>query len=77
MANASRPILTAEMEACRKAGIKYMKVPVAFDALTVAYESAHLGEVDDRRRAQENVGTSRAGPHHELEPGQPQVPEGS
>jgi phosphate transport system substrate-binding protein len=35
MANASRPISVEEMEACRKAGIKYHEVPVAFDALTV------------------------------------------
>ena len=35
MSNASRPILKEEMEACRAAGIKYIEVPVAFDALTV------------------------------------------
>jgi len=35
MSNASRPIATEEMEACRKAGIKYLEIPVAFDALTV------------------------------------------
>ena len=35
MANASRPISVEEMEVCRKAGIKYMEIPVAFDALTV------------------------------------------
>jgi len=35
MANASRPISAEEMETCRKAGIKYMELPVAFDALTV------------------------------------------
>ena len=35
IANASRPISVEEMEACRKAGIKYHEVPVAFDALTV------------------------------------------
>jgi len=35
IADASRPILTAEMEACAKAGIKYMELPVAYDALTV------------------------------------------
>jgi phosphate transport system substrate-binding protein len=35
MSNASRPITTEEMEACRKAGIKYIELPVAFDALTV------------------------------------------
>jgi phosphate transport system substrate-binding protein len=35
MSNASRPISTEEMEACSKAGIKYLEIPVAFDALTV------------------------------------------
>jgi len=35
IANASRPILKAEMEACAATGIKYFEVPVAFDALTV------------------------------------------
>jgi phosphate transport system substrate-binding protein len=35
MSNASRPILAEEMELCRKNGIKYIEMPVAFDALTV------------------------------------------
>ena len=35
ISNASRPILKEEMEICRAAGIKYMELPVAFDALTV------------------------------------------
>lgn len=35
ISNASRPILKEEMEACRQAGLKYMEIPVAFDALTV------------------------------------------
>jgi len=33
--NASRPITTEEMEACKSAGVEYVEVPVAFDALTV------------------------------------------
>jgi phosphate transport system substrate-binding protein len=41
MANASRPITAEEMEICRKAGIKYMEVPVAFDALTVVVNPAN------------------------------------
>ena len=41
MANASRPISAEEMEACRKAGIKYVEVPVAFDALTVVIHPAN------------------------------------
>ena len=39
IANASRPILKKEMEECKVAGIKYIELPVAFDALTVV---AHL-----------------------------------
>ena len=35
VSDASRPILKAEMEECRKAGIEYIELPVAFDALTV------------------------------------------
>jgi phosphate transport system substrate-binding protein len=35
ISNASRPILKEEMEQCRAAGIKYMELPVAFDALTI------------------------------------------
>ena len=41
MANASRPISVEEMETCRKAGIKYMEIPVAFDALTVVINPAN------------------------------------
>jgi len=33
--NASRPILAKEMEECRAAGVSYIELPVAFDALTV------------------------------------------
>ncbi len=35
ISDASRPILAAEMEACRAAGVKYYELPVAYDALTV------------------------------------------
>ena len=35
IANASRPILEKEMAACRAAGVEYIELPVAFDALTV------------------------------------------
>src|SRR5687767_5047614 len=35
ISNASRPILKAEMEECRKLGITYLEMPVAYDALTV------------------------------------------
>ena len=35
ISNASRPILKAEMDECRKNGISYLEMPVAYDALTV------------------------------------------
>ncbi|MCL4744984.1 MAG: PstS family phosphate ABC transporter substrate-binding protein [Burkholderiaceae bacterium] len=35
IANASRPILDKEMQACKSAGIDYIELPVALDALTV------------------------------------------
>lgn len=41
ISDASRPILKEEMEICRKAGIKYMELPVAFDALTVVVNPAN------------------------------------
>src|SRR5215213_9578731 len=35
VSDASRPILKKEMEDCKAAGIEYIELPVAFDALTV------------------------------------------
>jgi phosphate transport system substrate-binding protein len=35
ISNASRPILAEEMEMCRKAGVSFYELPVAFDAITV------------------------------------------
>jgi phosphate transport system substrate-binding protein len=35
ISNASRPILKAEMAECKSAGVEYIELPVAFDALTV------------------------------------------
>jgi phosphate transport system substrate-binding protein len=35
ISDASRPIKASEMEDCAKAGIKYVELPIAFDALTV------------------------------------------
>jgi phosphate transport system substrate-binding protein len=35
IANASRPIKSSEMEACKQAGVRYIELPIAYDALTV------------------------------------------
>ena len=64
------------MEACREAGIKYIELPVAYDALTVVDEpEEQLGQADHGRGAQEDVGARGAGQDQEVEPGQPGWPE--
>jgi len=35
ISNASRPILKSEMENCKKIGVQFIELPVAYDALTV------------------------------------------
>lgn len=35
ISNASRPITKSEMEDCKKAGVTYLEMPVAYDALTI------------------------------------------
>ena len=35
IADASRPILQKEMDACKEAGIQYIELPIAYDGLTV------------------------------------------
>jgi phosphate transport system substrate-binding protein len=35
ISDASRPILKQEMESCKGAGVEYIEIPMAFDALTV------------------------------------------
>lgn len=41
ISNASRPVLKAEIDACRAAGVEYIESPVAFDALTVVVNPAN------------------------------------
>jgi len=36
ISDASRPILVKEMETCNKAGVRFIELPIAFDALTLA-----------------------------------------
>ncbi|HQM87050.1 MAG TPA: PstS family phosphate ABC transporter substrate-binding protein [Methylotenera sp.] len=39
ISNASRPIAQKEMDACKEAGIQFIELPIAFDALTVVVNS--------------------------------------
>jgi phosphate transport system substrate-binding protein len=44
--NASRPILAGEMKDCKAAGVQYIELPVAFDALTVVvHKDSPLKEI--------------------------------
>lgn len=46
VAGASRPISTSEVEACRKANIKFYELPIAFDAtVVVVHPSNKLNEI--------------------------------
>ena len=45
--NASRPIQRKEMKACNKAGVEYVELPMAFDALTVVVIIVDLSEKTD------------------------------
>ena len=42
ISDASRPISQKEMDACKEAGIQYIELPVAYDALTVVVNSKNV-----------------------------------
>lgn len=46
ISNASRPILREELEACEKSGVRFLELPVAFDALTVVVHPANTWAKD-------------------------------
>jgi phosphate transport system substrate-binding protein len=75
---ASRPILTAEMEACRVAGIKYYELPIAYDALTVAVspQNTWLSEItiDELRKIWEPGAQGRITRWNQVNPKWPNEP---
>jgi phosphate transport system substrate-binding protein len=42
ISDASRPISQKEMDACKEAGVQYIELPVAYDALTVVVNSKNV-----------------------------------
>jgi phosphate transport system substrate-binding protein len=46
ISNASRPILAKEMAACKTAGVQYVEIPVAYDALTVVVNPQNTWATD-------------------------------
>lgn len=49
ISNASRPLNTEEMKACDKAGVRFIELPIAFDALTVVVNPQNTWATDITR----------------------------
>ncbi len=68
ISDASRPILKSEIEDCKKSGVQFIELPVAYDALTVIVNPKNdWVKVSHRRRSEKNVGTRSARQNHHLE----------
>jgi phosphate transport system substrate-binding protein len=78
VSNASRPILKKEMELCRANGIRYMELPVAFDALTVVVNRDNdwvdYLTVEELKRMWEPAAQGRITRWKQVRPGFPDAP---
>ena len=76
--NASRPILKPEMEDCKKAGIDYIELPIAFDALTVVAhpKNAFLNSisVEDLKKIWEPAAQGKITTWNQIRPEWPNSP---
>lgn len=76
--NASRPILQKEMEDCAKAGVAYLELPVAFDALTVVVsprnDFVRQLTVDELRRMWEPAAQGKITNWNQINPAFPNRP---
>jgi phosphate transport system substrate-binding protein len=78
ISNASRPILKEEMEVCRAAGIAFIELPVAFDAITVVVHPQNDGvkslSVADLRKIWEPAAQAKLLRWNQVRPEWPDVP---
>jgi phosphate transport system substrate-binding protein len=78
IADASRPILKKEMDDCKAAGIEYIELPVAFDALTVVInpKNAFLKSitVDELKRMWEPGAQGKITKWNQVNPAWPDAP---
>ena len=76
--NASRPITAKEMEDCKAAGVEYIEMPVAYDALTVVInpKNAFLKQVtvDELKKMWEPASQSKVMKWSEVNPAWPDAP---
>ena len=76
ISDASRPILKQEMEACKGAGVEYIELPIAFDALTVIVNPKNNWvAVMTVAELKKDLGTRSPGKNHQLEPSSGQMAE--
>ncbi len=78
ISNASRPILKAEMEICKAAGIDYIELPIAYDALTVIVhkENAFLNSITvaELKKMWEPAAQGKIMKWNQVNPAWPDVP---
>jgi len=78
ISDASRPISAKEMTACAEAGIKYVELPVAFDALTVVInpKNAWIKElkVEELKKMWEPVAQGKITRWNQVNPAWPNAP---
>jgi phosphate transport system substrate-binding protein len=78
ISDASRPILKEEADLCRKNGIRYYELPIAFDALTVAVSPHNTWvaslTVDELKAMWEPAAQARITRWNQVRPDWPDVP---
>ncbi len=78
VSDASRPISAKEMKACAEAGIKYIELPVAFDALTVVINPKNSWikelKVEELKKMWEPVAQGKITHWNQVNPSWPNAP---
>ena len=76
--NASRPITAKEMEDCKAAGVEYIEMPVAYDALTVVINPKNTflkqATVDELKKMWEPAAQGKIMKWNEVNPAWPDAP---
>ncbi|KAF0102048.1 MAG: phosphate transport system substrate-binding protein [bacterium] len=75
--NASRPILAGEMKDCKAAGVQFIELPVAFDALTVVVHKDHplnAISVEDLKKMWEPAAQGKVMKWNDANPAFPNAP---
>jgi phosphate transport system substrate-binding protein len=76
--NASRPILEKELQACKAAGIEFIELPIAYDALTVVVNPSNTFitqiTVDELKKLWEPAAQKTVMSWQQVNPNWPDVP---